>query len=113
MTNENLKEVNRSYTLKSEMKNVEIRKAEIITSSFENNKGENQEYSYIDIMADDEEENRIFLRDKNIDNLSKYQKGTIGTFRIWINITEGFKGKKEVLLQSFEPNKEKKTKKTE
>ena len=113
MTNENLKEVNRSYTLKSEMKNVEIRKAEIITSSFENNKGENQEYSYIDIMADDEEENRIFLRDKNIDNLSKYQKGTIGTFKLWFNITEGFKGKKEVLLQSFEPNKEKKTKKTE
>lgn len=113
MSNEKIKEVTRAYTLKVEMKNVEIRKAEIIMSSFTNNKGEEQEYSYIDIMADDEEENRIFLKDKNIDNLSQYQKGTVGTIKLWINITEGFKGKKEILLQSFEPNKAKKTKKTE
>ena len=82
--------------------NAEIRQAKIETGSFKNDKGTEVSYSYISIKALDEDDNSFIIKDKVIENIEKYKRGTVGTFKVKVEVTEGFKGKTTINLIGFE-----------
>lgn len=80
----------------------EIRKTELIEREFEI-EGKKVVQKYIDITLDDvETDERFYLKDKNLDNMDMYKRGTIGTFKCKIEVDEGFKGKTKIHVCSFE-----------
>lgn len=70
------------------VKNVEIRKAEIIDGSWRNKEGKLIDYHYIRLTCDDVEQERVFFRDNNIGNLQKYKRGMIGTVILRVDAEE-------------------------
>ncbi len=98
----------RSYTMVVQMNNVEIRNVEMVEKEFEvTEKGEAKVITsrYLDIKADDENCERIYLKDKNVDNLENYHRGDIGTFTLRIACEEEFKKKYDITVISFKKNK--------
>ena len=59
----------RAYTLFAKLENVEIRKVEKVEKPFKTKDGKENVIRYIDIIADDEDTNRIYLKDKCMDKL--------------------------------------------
>ena len=92
----------KAYTLNCKLENVEIRKVEDVDKSFKNKKGETVEAHEILLACDDENEDRIFLHDKNMENLAKYKRGMIGTFKIRIDIEEDFGMKAKITVVDFQ-----------
>ena len=90
----------RNYNLHACLHNVEVRTAEVIEDSFTID-GREVQSKYIDIKADDENLNRIYLKDKNLDNIEKYKRGTVGTFKIVIMCEEEFKKTYKILVEDF------------
>lgn len=90
----------RNYILHALLNNVEVRTAQLIEDEFEKD-GKKIQSKYIDIKADDENLNRIYLKDKNLDNLEKYKRGTVGTFKIAIICEEDFKKTYKILVEDF------------
>lgn len=74
----------------AEVKNVEIRKIEEIDGSWINKDGKFIDYHYIRLTCDDAEQNRVFFRDNNMENLQKYKRGMIGTVVLRIDAEESF-----------------------
>ena len=89
----------RVYTLLAEVKNVEIRKVE--DTSYEFNE---KEYHRIDLQCDDEDGERIYFTDKNMENLPRYKRGLIGTFKIRIDCETEFGTKAKITVVDFIPN---------
>lgn len=79
----------------------EIRKAEVVDEPWEDKQGTVHENSYILIKALDREDNSFYIKDKHLENLDKYQRGTEGTFDIRIDVDEGYKGKTTITLVDF------------
>ena len=73
--------------------NAEIRQAKIETGSFTTKEGKEVNYNYILIKALDEEDNSFFIKDKRIENIEQYKRGTIGAFKIKVDIDNSFNGK--------------------
>lgn len=63
---------------------------------------EDKEYHHLELALDDEEEERFYLTDKNMENLDKYKRGMMGTFTVRIDVEEGFKGKTKMVVTDFE-----------
>ena len=96
----------RAYTLIAKLENVEIRKVEKVEKPFKTKDGKENVIRYIDIIADDEDTNRIYLKDKCMDNFENYKRGMVGTFTVRIAIEDdGFKKKTDITVRAFEPNK--------
>ena len=96
----------RAYTLIAKIENGEIRKVEKVEKPFKTKDGKENVIRYIDIIADDDDLNRIYLKDKCMDNLEKYKRGMVGTFTLRIAIEDdGFKKKTDITVRAFEPNK--------
>lgn len=94
----------RTYALEVELRNAEIRKAEVIENSFKDKKtGEDKVSRKIELAIDDENLNRIYLYDKCIENLEMYKRGAIGTFKLKINVEEDFGTKCQINLIAFKP----------
>lgn len=94
------------YHFTAEVKDVEIRKVEEITTSFENSKGETVESHYIKLTCDvGENMDRVFFKDKDMSNLDKYKRGQVGTFFLRIDVEEGFGSKAKFLVTDFKENK--------
>lgn len=91
---------NNKYSYIAEVK-AEIRRATIEKGSFKKDNGDDVEYSTIVIKALDEDDNSFFIKDKRIENIEKYTRGTVGVFKIRIDVVEGFKGKTTITLIDF------------
>lgn len=90
------------YHFTAEVKDVEIRKVEDVDASFQNAKGETVESHYIKLTCDvGEDMDRVFFKDKDMANLSKYKKGMTGTFFIRVDVEEGFGSKAKFLVTDF------------
>lgn len=93
------------YHFTAEVKDVEIRKVEDVDASFQNAKGETVESHYIKLTCDvGEDMDRVFFKDKDMANLSKYKKGMTGTFFIRVDVEEGFGAKAKFLVTDFKEN---------
>lgn len=90
----------RTYTLEVTMEKAEVRKVERIKNTFEKD-GKDIVSEYLDLSIDDENGNRVYLKDKNLDNESKYHRGDVGTFHITIQCEEDFKKKYTILVRDF------------
>ena len=98
----------RAYRITAKIENVEIRKAEIVEGVIEGKDGrEDTTYRYIDLHCDDEDLNRIYLKDKICENINKYERGTVGTFVIDIAAEEEFKKSYKITVKDFIPKKSK------
>lgn len=90
------------YHFTAEVKNVEIRKVEDVDASFQNAKGETIESHYIKLTCDaGDDMDRVFFKDKNMSNLSKYKRGQVGTVILRIDVEEGFGSKSKFLVVDF------------
>ena len=90
------------YHFTAEVKEVEIRKVEDVDASFTNNKGETVESHYIKLTCDvGEDMDRVFFKDKNMENLTKYKRGMIGTIVLRVDVEEGFGAKAKFLVTDF------------
>ena len=85
----------------------EIRKAEVVDEPWKDKDGKVHENSYILIKALDREDNSFFIKDKHLENLVNYQRGTEGKFDIRIDVDEGFKGKTTITLVGFQKDEDK------
>lgn len=95
------------YHFTAEVKDVEIRRVEDIDASFENSKGEKVESHYIKLTCDvDEDMDRVFFKDKNMENLKNYKRGMVGTFFIRVDVEEGFGAKAKFLVTDFKEDKQ-------
>ena len=86
----------------------EIRKAVIESGSFQNKKGETVETKKIVLSVDDTDDSRIYLTDRNLDRLDMYQKGTVGTFHLRLDVDEEFGSRVKITVTDFVPDKSKK-----
>lgn len=92
----------RVYHFNAKIENCEIRKVEQVDGSFVASDGTTREYHRILLTVDEGEDfNRIFLKDKNMENLQKYKRGMIGTFTIRVDVSEGYGGKTKFLVTDF------------
>lgn len=90
------------YHFTAEVKNVEIRKVEDVDASFQNAKGETIESHYIKLTCDvGDDMDRVFFKDKNMSNLSKYKRGQVGTVILRVDVEEGFGSKSKFLVVDF------------
>lgn len=80
----------KNYELTLEARNMEIRKIESVDASFEKD-GKIIDSHYIRLSCDDENEDRVYFRDKNMENLKKYKKGMVVKFFIKVGIEDFFK----------------------
>lgn len=100
-----------TFTVK--MNNMEVRKVEEVELEI----GE-KTYRSLNVHFDDEEGARLVFKDKVIENLEKYEKGTIGTLTLTIateNTTKTAKNgnpyvaeKTTMIIKDFTPNTSKK-----
>lgn len=93
----------KKYTLHALLKNCEIRKVILEENKFTDNTGKEIAYKHILLVCDeiDNDENRIYLKDKQIDNYEKYHRGDILDISVRIDVEEGFKGKTSILVTGF------------
>ncbi len=91
----------RVYKIEAVIPEVEIRAVEVVENSFLSDDGKEIKSSYIDIKADDKNLNRIYLKDKCLDNLDRYHRGDIGDFTILIDAEEDFKKKYVITVRDF------------
>lgn len=90
------------YHFTAEVKDVEIRKVEDIDASFEGKDGKTIESHYIKLTCDvGENMDRVFFKDKNMENLKKYKRGMIGTIYLRIDVEESFGSKAKFLVTDF------------
>ena len=95
----------RVYHFNAKIENCEIRKVEQVDGSFTSPEGKEIDYHYILLTVDEGEDfNRIFLKDKNMENLQKYKRGMIGTFTIRVDVSEGYGGRTKFLVTDFMEN---------
>ena len=80
----------------------EVRKVEQVHGEFTTEAGKKQEYNYILLQCDDVDGERIYLKDKDMGNLSRYKRGQIGTFKIRIDVGTGYGGKTSMLVADFD-----------
>lgn len=99
-------EEKRIFKFDAEVKNVEIRGVKPITDSFTSKDGKLVEYKYLEIACDDEYGERIYFKDKNVANVSKYKRGMIGDIKLRIDVETGFKGRTKITLIEFIENKD-------
>lgn len=93
------------YHFTAEVKDVEIRKVEDVDASFKNSKGDMVESHYIKLTCDvGEDMDRVFFKDKDMANLSKYKRGMIGTVFLRVDVEEGFGSKAKFLVIDFKEN---------
>ena len=95
----------RVYKMEAILPEVEIRAAEVVENVFTTEDGQERKSSYIDLKCDDKNLNRIYLKDKNIDNIDKYHRGDIGDFYILIDAEEEFKKKYTITVRDFKKKK--------
>lgn len=100
-------------TFSTMIKNMEVRKVE--ETEIEINE---KIYRSLLVYFDDENCDRLIFKDKNIENISKYERGTVGTLELTIstdNITKTSKAgntyiaeKTTIIIKDFIPNKKSK-----
>ncbi len=93
----------RVYTMYANIENAEIRAVNLVQNEFNSN-GKKVSYEYIDLKVDDENGERIYLKDKCVDNMENYHRGDIGTFVIRIECEEDFKKKCDITVSKFKKN---------
>lgn len=93
----------RNYSLYVELPEVEIRKAEVVEGSFIAKSGEEKVTRKIELAADDKDLNRIYLSDKDLSHEELYKRGTIGTFKLKIDLEEEFGIKAKIHVLEFIP----------
>lgn len=91
----------RNYCINAEIRNCEIRKVEEIVNTFKTKDNKEVEYHYLLISADDCECNRIYLKDKDISNINKYKRGTVGDFYVKIICEEQYGIKAKIIVTDF------------
>lgn len=90
------------YHFTAEVKDVEIRKVEEITTEFKNKKGETVESTHILLTCDvGEDMDRVFFKDKNLTRLNRYKRGETGTFFVRIDVEEDFGSKAKLTVLDF------------
>lgn len=94
----------RVYRIMAEVKDAEIRGVKAVENTFEID-GKEVVQKFIDLKVDDENGDRIFLKDKNMDNIDKYKRGMTGTFTLSIEVEEDFKTKTTILVRDFKEDK--------
>ncbi len=93
------------YHFSAEVKNVEIRRVDVIDASFMNEKNEKVESYYIKLTCDvGEDMDRVFFKDKDMGNKEKYKKGMVGTVVLRVDVEEGFGSKSKFLVTDFKEN---------
>lgn len=93
------------YHFTAEVKDVEIRRIEDIDASFTDKNGKLVESHYIKLTCDaGENVDRVFFKDKNMENLKKYKPRMVGTFFIRIDVEEDFGSKAKFLVTDFKEN---------
>lgn len=91
----------KTYTIRAEIKDCEIRKVEDVANTFTKD-GKEIEYHKIVLACDVGEDcDRIYLTDKDMSNLAKYKRGMVGTFKIRIDVEEDFGTKAKILVTDF------------
>lgn len=98
--------MNRKYCIKAIVPNCEIRKVERVPGSFIGKNGKEIDTTHLIVQIDDEEMNRIYLKDKCLANEENYKRGMIGDAELLINVEDGFGGKTTVLLRRFRPKED-------
>lgn len=83
--------------------NGEIRKIEEVKSTFTNKKGEEIESTKWILYVDDEQENRLYLTERDQARAQSYKKGTTGTFKLRIACEEEFGIKARITILDFIP----------
>lgn len=94
----------RVYKIIAEVKDAEVRGVELVENTFDID-GKEVKQKYIDLKVDDVNGDRIYLKDKNVDNLPKYARGKVGDFTITIDVEEDFKTKTTILVKAFKEKK--------
>lgn len=90
------------YHFTATVPNVEIRKVEDVDASFTGKDGKVIESHYIKLTCDvGDDVDRAFFKDKNMGNISKYQRGDVGTLVIRIDVEEDFGSKAKFLVTDF------------
>lgn len=95
----------RVYKIEAIIPGAEVRAVELVENEFKGENGEIQKYSYIDLKVDDKNGDRIFLKDKNVDNINKYKRGDIGDFIIVIDAEEEYKKSYKITVRDFKKTK--------
>jgi hypothetical protein len=97
----------RNYSLYVELPEVEIRKAEVVEGSFTTKAGEEKVTRKIELAVDDKDLNRVYLVDKDLSHEELYKRGTIGTFKLKIDLEEEFGTKAKIHILEFIPEEAK------
>lgn len=88
----------------------EVRKVVHETSTFDDKNGNPQTYHHLLLSIDDDEENRVYLKDSHLEDSVLYAKGVTGTFILTVEMQIGFyknvKAGTKVTVKNFIPDKE-------
>lgn len=95
----------RVYSLFVELPNAEIRKVDIVETPWTTKDGEEKISRKIELAIDDKDLNRVYLVDKDLTREELYSRGTVGTFKLKIDIEEEFGMKVKVYILDFIPDK--------
>ena len=89
----------------TEVRDVEIRKVTDVDASFTDKNGKAVESHYILIKGDaGENEDTVYLRDKNMANLQKYKRGMVGTFFLRLDAEDDFSPMAKFFVIDFKEN---------
>jgi hypothetical protein len=86
------------------LENIEIRKVEREHTDFVSKSGQKVVRDKVLLHCDDQDGERVFLRDYDFGNFEKYSRGQVGTFVVRIDVEEGWKAKTLISIVDFIPN---------